>query len=227
MGQDEAESRGRDRWDENATRVSRAFNDWYWTDHDQRAFLYLALEFARDGYARTWDRAHRAPIDPEDPWEPSNTFEYLVSGIYERDFEWSLCVAVLLNGVTAYEVYLEKAREDVRERYGHPRVVPERSPEWWRLRDFFRSLGVEAETPEVLGVRELRHLLAHRRGELRTEQQRQRFASEANEPWSQLITLTVDDAIGALDVLAATVRAIDPAVWAHSFGHEHDPALGR
>lgn len=81
--------------------------------------------------------------------------------------EWMLLAAVLKDGVTAFEVYLEKAVSEVRMHYGIPE--PEAIWHWLQVKGFYqRHFSLTVETEVVRDIRRLGHILTHRRGELRT-----------------------------------------------------------
>jgi hypothetical protein len=127
-------------------------------------------------------------------------------------------IGVLRDAVTNFETYLEKAREEVLRAHGHVDVVEERSPAWPKLVDFFATLGVSIETAAVKRVRDLRHFLTHRRGELRTEALRQQFMKESDDAFAFVVDVDSDDAMKALDELAAVVRVADAVVYKHTWG---------
>ena len=119
---------------------------------------------AREKYDQFWDEAGREPGDPEND-DHVEAFERKVDGLWPHDYEWMHAAAVLRDAVTAFEVYLEKASAEVL--LGHSKAWA-KEPRWWDLRDFFELLGVSIESSKVRAVRDLRHFLAHQRGELRS-----------------------------------------------------------
>jgi hypothetical protein len=207
-------------WDERQGRVSRAFDEWKITERDQRTFLRLGLQFLAASYTRLWDEAGAEPYDEDSGKEQIDSFEEKVDGLHEHDFAWMHAAGVLKDAVTIFEVYVEKAREEVLAVHGHPLEIPGKSPHWSELKKFFRQLDVEIETEEVARVRDLRHFLTHRRGELRTDEQRDRYAKDSEERWAIYVPLTEEQVLAVMDELAATVRTIDPAVYRHSWGRE-------
>jgi hypothetical protein len=198
-------------------RGSRAFADWFFVEADQRAFMHLGLEFSRAAYERIWREAGEEPWHDGDP-EQLEVFEDRVRGLHERDFEWMLLGATVREAVTGFEVYLEKAREEVLRRQGLHVEVPERSPSWGSLTKFFASIDAKVDDPEVESVRDLRHFLTHRRGELRTEAQRLDFAPEAGLFDTALAELSESRVIAAMDTLAAVVIAVDERVHLFTWG---------
>lgn len=210
-------------WDEAEGRVTLAFSDWYWIDRDQGAFLSLGLKFAADEYERLWRESGEEPGDPDGP-DQLDSFEDKVDGLHEPDFIWMHTTGVLRDAVTNFEVYLEKARELVLRSHGLDATVSEQSPWWKQLRRFFKQLGVDVETEDVKNIRELRHFLTHRRGELRTEQLRDRYAA-TDDVFASVIQLAKTDVRQAMGDLGAMVRTADAAVYAHTWGPARVPNL--
>ena len=88
---------------------------------------------------------------------------------------------VVRDGVSAFEVYLEKDGAEVLRRRGYSwKVQPGRTPVWRDIVTFSSSqLDIEVDTGPVQHVRNLRHTLTHLRGELRTPQQREQFGQNS------------------------------------------------
>jgi hypothetical protein len=209
-------------WDERQHRVSRAFSEWALIERDQRAFLRVGLRMARQKYDEYWDEAGREPGDPENE-DQVGAFERKVDGLWPHDYEWMLAAAVLRDAVTSFEVYLEKASAEVLLRHSKAWA---KDPHWWELRDFFQLLGVTIESTEIRAVRDLRHFLAHQRGELRTDTQRKKFAAE-HEDLLPPISVELDEhrVLGKMDVLAKAVREIDTVAWEYAWGGKQLPDL--
>jgi hypothetical protein len=209
------------RWDEKAGRVSQAFDDWVLIDRDQRSFLKLGAEFATVEYTRIWTESGEEPGDGEGP-EQIDLFEARVDGLHQHDFEWMHFSGVLRDAVTNFEVYLEKGREEILRHQGDPITVGERSPSWPEAKRFYGGTGAEIDGAEVEAVRDLRHFLAPRRGELRTEAQREKFAAEAEDSGFGPINaeLSAGKVIAAMDELGAGVRAVDVRVYELTWGGE-------
>lgn len=205
-------------WCEKAGRVSRAYSDWLLVETDQRSFLRLGLEFSRKSYARIWKEAGEEPWYDDGP-EQLEVFEDRVDGLHEADFEWMHLAGVLREAVTGFEVYLEKAREEVLCHQGRPGEIAERSPHWGILAQFFNRLGAEVNDAQVEGIRTLRHFLVHRRGELRTTEQRKRFAPK-DPQWALNAELSESQILRDMDILAGSVRSCDSYVYDYTWGDE-------
>src|SRR4051812_46716494 len=106
-------------WNEQQGRVSRAFDEWKLIDADQRAFLRLGIGFATREYDRLWKEASEEQYYEGGPELP-DTFEAKVDGLYQNDFDWMFLAPILRDAVTSFEVYLEKAREEVLRHQGKP-----------------------------------------------------------------------------------------------------------
>lgn len=196
---------------------STVFAEWHFVELDQRAFLDLGLEFSRPAYARLWQESGEEPGYEDGP-EQIDVFEDRVHGLHERDYEWMLLAAVLREAVTGFEVYLEKAREEVLHHQDRGVEIPSHSPRWGDLVKFFGKIGAEVETPGVTRIRDLRHFLTHRRGELRTEEQRAKFAPDAGPFDASNAELSEQSVIGAMDTLAEVVVATDERLHLYTWG---------
>ena len=204
-------------WDEDAGRVSRAFDEWLLIDRDQRHFLHLGLAYIGEALERLWDAVASAPAGEDGPELPE-AYERHAGGLYPQDFQWMHCAGVVKDAVTNFEVYLEEAREEVLRHHGEPVAVTDDAP-YWRgdLQPFYKRMGVSLPSPDVNEVRALRHLLTHRRGELRTKAARERFAPGAHVLDAEL-TLDEPTVIRLMDTLADEVRSIDARVYDHVYG---------
>jgi hypothetical protein len=205
-------------WNQKHGRVSEAFDEWKLIDRDQRTFLRLGLEFATLEYDRLWKESGEEPYEEDGP-DQLDSFEEKVGGLYQQDFDWMHLAGVLRDAVTSFEVYLEKAREEVLRHDGQAVPVDARSPTWRQLRVFFCQLGVQVATAEVELVRGLRHFLTHRRGELRTEDLRKTFQETHPDLFPPLaVELTEERVIESMNVLAEAVRAVDSVVYEYTWG---------
>jgi hypothetical protein len=212
-------------WDEHAGRISSAFDEWLLVDRDQRGFLALGLRFARESYERIWEGAAHEPGDL-DGSELVDVFNDRIEGLWPNDYEWMHAAAVIRDAVTNYEVYLEKAREEMLRHHGHANIVAERAPYWKELREFFSRIGADIAPAEVTKIRDLRHFLVHRRGEIRTGEERRKFAEEKPDQLPALsVELPEEQVLSSLSVLGAAVRSVDAIVYRHTWGGEWLEAL--
>ncbi|WP_030574071.1 hypothetical protein [Streptomyces aureocirculatus] len=144
---------------------------------------------------------------------------------------------MLKAGVTAFEVYLEQALQEVLNGY---RVTIDgqqcslrlasrgfESPPWGTLVKAHAVLKSEVDTADVKWARDLRHLLTHQDGELRTQDALEKFRDADAERGREEIDrayvggkvhLGAERVVRTLDALASAVCAADPAVWSLVWG---------
>lgn len=213
-------SRVGDRWDESTGTVSRGFDEWKLTEADIRLFLVLTLELSRSHFDEVWNRIAASPARGNGE-EMRELFDREV-GINTVEYEWMALSAALKDAVTAFEVYVETARAEVLRAHGTPPDLEE-SLSWKRhLQPFLtKTLGV-AIPQAVVDVICLRQILTHARGDLRTEDDRRKYASGITWRFAEL---TEADVIRSLDELTTFVRNVDREVWAHSWGRQRIESL--
>jgi hypothetical protein len=134
-------------------------------DRDIRAFLLLSLRISRPFYNTTWSNIVARPSSGDGVGLP-DVFEAAVEGLYERNFEWMLLAGVLKDAVTAFEVYLEKAADEVLGWHQEPplqRSDYEESPRWGTVSQFYEEPLGCAFPAEVKHIRSLRHVPGLRR----------------------------------------------------------------
>jgi len=210
-------------WNEPAGRVTRSFSDWLLVDRDQRAFLRKGLEFSKEIYDRIWNEIAAQPGGPDGPELP-DLFHEAVDGLWANDFEWMHLAGVTKDAVSNFEVYLEHAADEILLLHGRQFAERKRSASWDRLVAFYKLFDVEVATTTVAEMRTLRHILTHRRGELRTEEQRQSFGSD--EPFMDSVAhLDAEGVERRMDSLAEVVRTVDPVAYDHSWGRVQSAAI--
>jgi hypothetical protein len=214
-------------WDEKAGYVTTAFSDWFSADQDIRGFLANSLEFNRDGYDRLWRQIGEQPGDPDGP-EHIDLFLDAARGVNPLDHDWMLLSAALKDAVTAFEVYLETAAEEMFRRHGLPfnRSSPDRTLPWGELVERWDRFDIPIGNEDIRTIRRIRHILTHRRGELRTEDERMRFAS-ADTLASRLVDLTEETVTAFIDTIGDHVRSLDAKAYAFTWGRRRVPALER
>lgn len=194
-------------WSEQTGAVSRAFDEWKFADQDIRAYLKVSMQLAQTEYERRWDESMSAPGEDGDP-------DDAIEGLNLLEYEWMLLSSILKDAVTTFEVYLDKAATEVlnHHRLGFKRK-PGRTVEWAPLVSFYREhLGLDVATDGVRRIRQLRHVLTHSRGELRTEELRREFGDQSEVFPSRQAKLSQQQ-VDMLNELGEAVRQIDPTVW--------------
>lgn len=214
-------------WNESSKAGTRAFDAWKLVNHDLSAFLNVGLRFVRKGYEDTWEEVGSRPATEDDSDWP-DAFEEEVQLLWPHEFEWMFLSAVVKDAVTAFEVYLEAVTDEVLSFHGlaFKRKDPSRSLPWDKLRQFCGTyFAIRLDDTRVKEIRGLRHLLTHRRGELRTDDERKKFG-EREDGWPALeVVLTEDGVKQILADLAAVVRLIDSVAYRHSWGGERIHSL--
>jgi hypothetical protein len=206
--------------------VTRAYDEWFYVDRDMRQFMSTTLRLATERNDAEWADVMRQPAWDGSP-EPVDVFYDRLGGLTPHDYEWMLLAAVLRDAVTAYEVYLGKAFDEVLNRHGRKRRQSDRTPGWRELERSYALLGLKPKTADVKHIIDLRDLLTHRRGALRTEADRSRFSDQDEAFGGYLAHLTEGLVLGYCDVLAQNVRDVDPVMWAYGWGSYRVPALAR
>jgi hypothetical protein len=225
-------------WNEDSGTVSRAFDDWKWNDRENRAFLRLSAQWSDKAYQQTWDEAEEsfaARFDPDRHYgdEHLDIFEDAVDGLWPHSYAWITESSVVKNAVTAFEVYLEKALQEALgssltlggKEHSIKLAAPPKfeSPGWKTLVTAHKVLGTDVETAEVTWARDLRHLLTHQNGVLRSEDALTRFRdldAERDEDESSRAHIGGKVHLGAprvlkiLDSLAEVIRTADAPAWA-------------
>jgi hypothetical protein len=141
-----------------------------------------------------------------------------VDGLSPRQFDWLLMNIVVRDGVTLYEVYLEKALHEVADTVGLT-VVGEKSPRRRQIKNVYVDVFAEDPAPDdVEAVIALRDLLTHRRGELRTEVLRERYDTAEFDLPDISGRLESGTVIEHLDTLAESVERIDRVMFPLAWG---------
>lgn len=196
--------------------TTRAFAEWRTADCDLRAFYTLSLKWMNERFDAKWDEIGALPGDPDGP-EQIDVYEREV-GINSYVYDWMLGGAVVRDAVTAFEVYLEKVAGEILAHQDREwkAWAKGRSPAYFDVVEALRSeLNVDIDTEAVKNIRDLRHILAHQRGELRTEARREKYGQHKWAPgtllWqAELSQVTVTQ---ILDDLAEIVRRVDPLAF--------------
>jgi hypothetical protein len=203
---------GRRQWGRGFGSSTVAFDEWHLVDSDLRAYLDLTTRWMNERFNQTWDEVGRQPAHDDSP-EQIDVFHQAVGGLLPGDFDWMLQASVIRDAVSAYEVYLEKAGEELA--HGAWRVQPGKSPRWPDIVSFYDArLGVNLASDRIAHIRELRHSLTHLRGELRTSAQREAFGRATDHGFVDTrAELGVDPVTDILNDLAISVRQIDSLAW--------------
>lgn len=218
-------------WDQEHGTVSRAFDDWRLVEADIRAFWTLTTRWVQAAHSEAWASAESKARDIFDPERHDTDLAwdmYLgkVNQLPVDDHLWMVNSATIRDAVTAFEVYLEKSACEVVAPYGFAftTVGEQESPSWYNLKVVHQHFRNNVDTHPVRGARNLRHLLTHQRGELRTAARRGEFAGEVLDdlklgPFE--VPLPSERVNQLLDDLAVAVRGYDANIWGIAYGSVH------
>lgn len=203
--------------------VTRAWEEWHYVDQDQRTWTGQVLSWANEHYTREWDTISKAPGTPDGPDAVDLLFDRL-GGLLPHEHEWLTLAATIRDAVSAYEVYLSKAFDEVLNHHDLARRKRFKTMRWTELIEIGEVLGVDVKPAAVRKVAELRNILTHQRGELRREMERSRYGV-AQGYTSHTAVLTPEITYAHLDDLGRATRDVDPLAWAYSWGGLRAPAL--
>lgn len=200
-----------------------AYRHWERARRDIHGVLLLGTEWFSEALDK---RFHEIAATPSD--ESDDIVDVLDDETFGASWDYGdwIRASVLKDAVTAFEVYLEKAREDVLNYIGltAEHMTDKRTPRFHELESFFAMFGLRIGSPGVKAVRDRRHILTHRRGELRRAEEARLSHSGQPPTATETLTLTNDGVLDDLSVLDDIVRSIDLRVARAMFpGPEDDP----
>lgn len=200
---------------------TEAYERWVMAKVEISGLLALGTDWMDEALQKLWDEIGREPSDGETEWE--DEFHDRTHGAGWEFPNWVIASA-LKDAVTAFEVFLEQLREELLNWIGYTAThrTDTRTPSFPELREFFGTLGYEVEVPDVKKIRDRRHLLTHKRGEMRTEgdlalchdarpDQEPRYGPTIGEPL-RLTAWGVRQDLAALDQVAS---GLDVAMSVH------------
>lgn len=198
------------RWDRTGL-ASLGWRDWILVYSDIDRFVVVGLQMIRDAHERAWNEA-ASQSATEDFWDLGEAYDQLVDGLNSVEHEWMYLAAALKDAVTAFEVYLEALVDEILAVHGVGGGSDRKLSPWWRdLKRWYRiHVDVDLEADGVKQVREVRHILTHRRGELRTEAEREVWGGQ-NGFGDRTIDLEVDGVRKMMETLAHKVSTIEDA----------------
>jgi hypothetical protein len=207
-------------WKEGLGIVTASFEMWKMADREQRVFLTRTAELIDSANEVVWDQLEQtaAPMTADGIFlrpEPIDIFYAEIGGLMPEDHHWYLCASVLKDAVTTFEVYLESAMTEVWTRTRQDVRWKDKGPFWPDLEKTWKqTFGLDVETDEVADIRRLRNLLTHRRGEPRSQTERERFGLEEYER----VSLSEDRVLAAMEAIGDQVRRLDPSPHAAAWG---------
>lgn len=164
--------------DDGTGTVTRVWDEWFFTDQDQRAWVTQTLTWANQRYDDEWERIRHEPGDPDGP-EPFDLLTRRMGGLMQPEFQWLT----------------------------------------------LSSLDVDVRPNGVAEIVQLRNVLTHSRGELRTPGDRARFAKDTGMWGHRLAHLDLATVTQCLNELGQATRLVDPVAWAYSYARQRIPML--
>jgi hypothetical protein len=86
--------------------------EWADTDAQLRAFLKLTHQWVDPRYEQIWDAIGHRPGGPDDSDQADIFFEE-TGGLWPGQYDWLLHGLLVRDAVSAFEVYLEKAANEL------------------------------------------------------------------------------------------------------------------
>lgn len=203
-------------------RVTQPYDEWRLVDADLRAYLKLTLGRMTKVFEAEWDDVMHSPAD-EDFLDPESILiERLGMSLW--DWEWMTLAAVVRDAVSAYEVYVVRAYQEVlrTHRVDVTRLTP--TPRFGEAKTGSALLGLDVRPEALRGIFDLRNVLTHQRGQLRTKQERERF-SEDQTFSDRIAHLTEEKVTAVLNSLRDVVHDLDPVFWAYTWTRRTAPPL--
>ena len=198
-----------------------AFDEWCLARSDIAAFHHLTARWSTKAIDKMWAAINQSPGTGDEP-DPIDILFSQLHNVMPHDYDWMLRSATVKDSVTAFEVYLESAAAEVLHQHDLEWAVrADRSVNWGDLKSFYTRLGVDVDTEEVRRVRDLRHTLVHRRGALRTEDDRKQFHTRDG----LIVDLDLDYVKQSTSVLTEVVQAAEQAVVPYVFTSRREPSL--
>lgn len=185
-----------------------AFVQWRFARSDIAAFHHLTARWSTEAIDKMWAAINQSP-GTGDELDPIDILFGQLHDVMPHDYDWMLHSATVKDSVTAFEVYLESAAAEMLYQY-HLEWAgrADKSVNWGVLKAFYARLGVDVATDEVRLIRQLRHTLVHRRGALRTENDRKQSRTRDG----LTVDLDLDYVQQSTSVLAEVVQAVEQAV---------------
>jgi hypothetical protein len=217
MTRERAEGSGWVFRDDGCGTITRALDEWIITDRDQRAFMEASLTLATAHWSKISEEVTTMPISDGGPDHADLLFDRL-GGLMPDEYEWMLLSGVLKDAVTAYEVYLTNAMDEVLRSQGLQRNDQTRTPSWEQFDAFYAILGLKPRAHGVSHVVRLRNVLTHVRGRLRTKKDRARYGQESSGMFSSDVAHLDEKSVTRhMGTLGRAACELDPVLWAYAW----------
>lgn len=166
------------------SKTTSTYASWHTDEVELRSFLLTSTEGMGSWFKAKETEAEQAVahLDPEYA-EGDEAYTHFMDtvGIFWETYWYQLAAAIVKDGFTLFEVFLEESADGLLRFYGSglKNLATENS---WYMREcnqFFKSyLGFEILTPELEDIQWIRNKLAHLRDSLRTDEGKTDFAEK-------------------------------------------------
>ncbi|MFL6162354.1 MAG: hypothetical protein ACJ74U_09000 [Jatrophihabitantaceae bacterium] len=206
--------------------ITRALDEWIITDREQRSFMTFSLMLANAHWTKISDQVATMPTFDSGPDHSDLLFDRL-DGLMPHDYEWMLFSGILKDAVTAYEVYLANAMDEVLLRQGLQRKDKSTAPSRLELEGFYAVLGLKPQAQGVSHVVRLRNLLTHVRGRLHNSKERARYGRGSGVFVGDIAHLDERRVLRHMETLGRAIHRLDPVLWAYAWkrGSQIPPEL--
>jgi hypothetical protein len=202
-------------WDEHCGHCTEAFEKWESTVTNLRNYVSCNVKWSKSYYEKLRTIAHSKSIGSSSNWD--EIFLELTPGLLPHEYCNVLYSSVVTQSVTAFEIYLEEAAQEVLYPLG-AEILPKNkawdSPSWKELADFYKLIDIDINTEVIQRTRRLRHLVVHRQGNLKRDED-QREYSKNSEIRLFGSTANLDEATveGVIEELDRYVLGLDEVCW--------------
>lgn len=202
--------------DDGYGRITRALDEWIITDREQRSFMSVSLTLANAHWNKVSDQIASMPTFNDCPDHADLLFDRL-DGLMPHEYEWMLFSGVLKDAVTAYEVYLTHAMDEVLRNQRLQRTDQTTAPSRLELEAFYTVLGLKPRAGSVAHVIGLRNMLSHTRGKLHTSKERARYGHGRGSFSAEVAHLDQRTVIRHMETLKRATHRLDPVLWTYAW----------
>lgn len=201
--------------------LTDAFAEWVMTKKEIEGLLRLGTDWMDAALERHWAEVGQQPSDGSR--ELGDVFDQDTHGHSWKFARW-VTGAALRDGVTALEVYLEKAREETLNHVGltASHKTDKASPKFNELCEFYGLFGLSVDTKGVTEVRARRNILTHKRGETRRLEDRVLSHSGTDDRMGTILGLSVEGVLADLSTLGDVARQVDRRISGAMWPTEED-----
>lgn len=168
------------------------YDMWNRDELEVRGFLIVSSRVMREWFNMRYDAASREfhsmrrdAVDP-DMFDEGYLYDLAVEscGVDPHDYDWQLSSAVIKDACSLYEVYLERAADQVLSvsGFGLKMPEPEGSWSWQTCRAFYEAyFGIDVRPSPIGNIIWMRNKMTHLRDMLRTDEGEREFRRKLAE----------------------------------------------